>query len=219
MTKVSTPRQNVEVGQLIWARMGIPPDLVKEGVLNSKTANDIASGKPVLKQARVVEVNPDYLVVRYRTTFGRKSLDKVVKDPDDWEPDPGGEGWLWKGAIEVYEDPVEMLPDKTSPSSIPQERTNKETSQPINEVSSDVPQVENAKEGGHSQDDANKGAEPLLTHRIQLQIIPRRHTVLALHDNATPVMSASLFFNRLLIDHVPEKHTIVYSIRAHASGN
>ncbi|CAE6461875.1 unnamed protein product [Rhizoctonia solani] len=108
--KVPKPRKEVKVGQFVWAKMKIPTGLLQKGKkTHSTTSGGINNEGFVHKQAMVVRVEPDHLVVYYATTFGGSKLEDVVEDTKDWMDDPRGKGYLCTKEIEVYEDPVAVL--------------------------------------------------------------------------------------------------------------
>ncbi|QRV82839.1 hypothetical protein RhiJN_10854 [Ceratobasidium sp. AG-Ba] len=113
MSRVITERKNVQVGQRIWGRVVLDAAPLKDEVLTaprSTTMQRIVDGQPVDKMCYVVEVKSDCLLVNYATTFGKKNLEDMVKNINDWVKTPDGKGWIFIGdTYEVFEDPVGPL--------------------------------------------------------------------------------------------------------------
>ncbi|KAG8738673.1 hypothetical protein FRC10_006620 [Ceratobasidium sp. 414] len=112
MSLTPTARKDLQVGQLIWAIMLIPKNVMKRTTRKSgSTKRKILKGKKVLKLAYILEVKENDISVAYTTTFdSATNLEDEVVEPDDWCRDPiGGKSWIYLGPrIKIDDEPIDI---------------------------------------------------------------------------------------------------------------
>ncbi|KAG9081437.1 hypothetical protein FS749_007654 [Ceratobasidium sp. UAMH 11750] len=109
-------RNDLKIGQRIRAKMIIDPTLLKpKPGKSSSTRKRILNNKKVQKLAYVLDIQEQYIIVAYATTFGEAiNITDEVVDVDDWYNALGG--WIYIGpTIKVTDDPIEAEDVTLSP--------------------------------------------------------------------------------------------------------